>query len=199
MPVDVVSIPGVELVRVGIHEISTGTWAVSREDLTDAVAAHKAGAVRDAVVKLGHEGPLAGGAPALGRVRNLRTTQGGDVLLGDFTDVPRALAAVMPKAWPQRSVEGLVDFVADDGTTYGFVLTAVALLGAVMPGVDGLADIADVAALYGVAAWSGRRVVVASVPAGAGVPDSQRARAVAVARARRTRTHRLTTIAATPA
>jgi hypothetical protein len=193
---DVVSIPGVELVRVGLHEISTGTWAVSRQDLADAVAAYKAGITSDPVIKLGHEGPLAGGVPALGRVRNLRTTQTGDVLVGDFVDVPRALAAVMPKAWPQRSVEGLVDFVADDGSSYGFVVSAVALLGAVRPGVDSLADIGDVCALYGIAAGAGRRVVVASVPPRVGAPDPDRARAVVVARARRTRSAR--TVAATP-
>ena len=39
MPAGVVSIPGVELVRVGVHEISTGTWEVTRQDLADAVAA----------------------------------------------------------------------------------------------------------------------------------------------------------------
>ncbi|WP_244268883.1 hypothetical protein [Mycobacterium parascrofulaceum] len=186
------TIPGVELVRVGVHEISTGTWVVSREDLADAVAASKAGILADPVIKLGHEGPLAGGAPALGRVRNLRLAQSGDLLIGDFVDVPRALAAVMPKAWPQRSVEGLVDFAADDGRTYRFVVTGCALLGAVRPGVDGLADIADVCTLYGVAAGSGRRVVVACVPPRIGAPDPRRARAVAVARARRTRIQRIT-------
>lgn len=195
MPAGVVSIPGVELVRVGVHEISTGTWEVTRQDLADAVAAARAGIVRDAVIKLGHEGPLGDGAPALGRVRNLRTTNGGDVLLGDYEDVPRPVAALLGKAWPQRSVEGLRSYEAADGRRYGFVLTAVALLGAVMPGVDGLADIADVAALYGIAAASPRRIVLAThhpdpAPAPAPDPTVQRPRAVAVAAARRRRTHR---------
>lgn len=187
MPVDVATIPNVELVRIGVHEISTGTWDVSRADLADAVAAARAGIVRDPVIRLGHEGPMRDGAPALGRVRNLRTTNGGDVLVGDFVDVPRAVAALLPKAWPQRSVEGLVGYEAPDGRTYGFVMTAVALLGATMPGVDGLADIADVAALYGVAAGSARPVVIASA---AYTADADRARAVVVARARRNRSAR---------
>lgn len=144
---DVVTIPNVELVKVGTHEISSGTWEVSRQDLADAVAASKAGVVRDPVLKLGHAGPMGDGAPALGRIRNLRLSQGGDVLIGDYTDVPRALAAVIGNAWPQRSVEGFTGFVAADGRRFGFVVTAVALLGAVMPGVDGLADVPDVAAL----------------------------------------------------
>jgi hypothetical protein len=188
MPVDVTTIPNVELVRVGVHEISSGTWAVTRADIADAVAAARAGIVRDPVIRLGHEGPMGDGAPALGRVRNLRTTAAGDVLMGDFVDVPRAIAAFLPKAWPQRSVEGLVGYEGPDGRTYGFVMTAVALLGATMPGVDGLADIADVAALYGVAAGSARPVVIASAPA---VADADRARAVVLARARRIRSARI--------
>jgi hypothetical protein len=189
--VDVTTIPNVELVRVGVHDAMTGEWSVSRQDLADAVAASKAGIVRDPVIKLGHEGPLSGGAPALGRVVNLRTANAGDVLVGDFVDVPRALAAVMPKAWPSRSVEALLDVVTDDGRTYGCVLTAVALLGAVEPGIPNLAEVSDVAALYGVAA-SGPGVVMASIPSPRGRSPAARSRAVAVARARRTRTHRLT-------
>lgn len=182
MPVDVVTIPAVELVRVGVHEISTGTWVVSRRDLADAVAAARAGVVRDPVIKLGHEGPLAGGAPALGRVRNLRVVN--DSLIGDFVDVPRAVAAMMPKAWPSRSVEGFTSYEADDGRTYGFVLCAVALLGEVMPGIHNLADVAE---LYGVAAGSARPVVIASTPAD---HAADRTRAVVVARARRIRSAR---------
>lgn len=184
---DVVTIPNVELVRVGVHEISTGRWTVERADLADAVAAAHAGIVRDPVVKLGHEGPLRDGAPALGRVRNLRTTAGGDVLVGDFADVPRTVAALMPKAWPQRSVEGWTGFTdPGSGRTFRFVLTAVALLGAEMAGVSGLADLADVAALYGVAA---KRVAIAGSTAPAG-PPTDRTRAVQVAAARRRRNHR---------
>jgi hypothetical protein len=182
MPVDVTTIPNVELVRVGVHEISTGTWTVTRADLADAVAAARAGVVRDPVIKLGHEGPLAGGAPALGRVRNLRLVD--DRLIGDFVDVPRAVAAMMPKAWPSRSVEGFTGYEADDGRTYGFVLCAVALLGEVMPGIHNLADVAE---LYGVAAASARPVVLTSV---SDTAESDRARAVVVARARRTRSAR---------
>lgn len=186
MPVDVVTIPNVELVRVGVHEISTGTWEVGRTDLTDAVAAARARVVRDPVIKLGHEGRMGDGAPALGRVRNLRVV--GNTLVGDFVDVPRAVAAMIRNAWPSRSVEGFTGYQASDGTTYGFVMTAVALLGSVMSGVHDLADISDVAELYGVAAGSSARpVVIASAP---GIAAADRARAIAVARARRLRSTR---------
>ncbi|CAM4205674.1 hypothetical protein MYSE111917_16625 [Mycobacterium senriense] len=180
---NVVTIPNVELAKIGVHEISTGTWTVTRQDLADAVAAYKAGLVRDPVITLGHVGGR--GAPAFGRVRNLRLAQAGAMLVGDFVDVPRALAAVMGSAWPQRSVEGLTGYTGSDGREYGFVLTAVALLGAELPGVDGLSDVDDVAALYGVAARSARRVILAAAPAS---DRAARERAVRVAAARRRRT-----------
>jgi hypothetical protein len=186
VPVDVRTIPGVELVRVGVHEISTGTWVVTAADLRSAVAAARAGVVRTPVIKLGHSGPLRDAAPALGRVTNLRLTDGGNTLVGDFTDVPKAVAALMPKAWPQRSVEGLLDYRDRSGRVWPLVIESVALLGAEMPGVSGLADVAD---LYGVdVAATARRVVFAS----ATHPDTAAARAVAVqvaaARRRRART-----------
>ena len=195
---DVVTIRAVELVRVGTHEISTGTWIVDRDDLAEAVAAYRAGAVRDPVLKLGHDSPLGDGAPALGRVRNLRTTAGGDVLLGDFVDVPRRLGEVMASAWPSRSVEGWHQYLDSSGRTWRFVVCAVALLGATMPGINDIADVDAAADLFGIAA-SGRRVVLAAShtagPTGA-LDDAARLRAVQVAAARRRRHHR--TIGVTP-
>jgi len=123
-----------------------------------------------------------------------RLTNGGATLVGDFVDVPAAVASLLPHSYPSRSVEALIDYTAPDGTVWPLVLTAVALLGQTAPGIETLADLTD---LYGVAASSARRVVVAATPTH---PEhAMRARAVAVARARRTRAQRLTTIAATPA
>ena len=157
-------------------QCSTGEWRVTRADLESAVAASRAGVIRAAVLKLGHAGPMRDAAPALGRVTNLRLADGGNTLVADFTDVPKAVAALMPKAWPQRSVEALIDYEAPDGRRWPLVIEAVALLGAQLPGVDGLAD---VAALYGVAA--AKRVTIAfQEPAAA----RARARAVAAATAR---------------
>ncbi|BBY76995.1 hypothetical protein MPRF_38940 [Mycolicibacterium parafortuitum] len=187
---DVVTIPNVDLVRVGVHEISTGTWRVTPEDLADAVAAHRAGAIRDAVIKLGHTG-MGDAAPALGRVSNLQLGESGNVLIGDFHGVPKAVAAVIRRAYPQRSVEGWVNYTDPvSGRGFRFVLTAVALLGAELPGVDGLADLGDVAALYGVAA---SRVALpsATTPNATEAPRTDtRARAVKVAAARRRRSNR---------
>jgi hypothetical protein len=184
---DLRTIPGVELVRVGTWDLSTGEWTVTREDLAAAVEAHQAGVLRKPVIKIGHDDPRFDGGPALGRVDNLRLADGGNALVGDFVDVPKAIATMLPRAWPDRSVEALIGYEAPDGTTWPLVLTAVALLGAVAPGVSNLAEISKV---YDVAA---RRV---SVAASVFHPEraAQRQRAVTVAAARRRRTHRTITL-----
>lgn len=190
---DLRTIRGVELVRVGTWQISTGEWAVTTDDLTAAVLAHRAGVLRRPVVKLGHDGPMRDAGPALGYVDNLRTADEGRTLLGDLVNVPGPVAKLLPHAYPDRSVEALVDYTAPDGRVWPLVITGLALLGATAPGVDTLASLRDVADLYGVdLAASARRVVVAAAPP-RGTPGD-RARAVAVARARRTRTHRTLTV-----
>lgn len=189
---DLRTIRGVELVKVGSWEISTGTWTVTAADLQAAVAAHAAGVLRKPVIKLGHQGPMRDAAPALGHVDNLQLTDDGHTLVGDLINLPARLAAVMASAYPDRSVEALIDYQDGDGTVWPLVLSALSLLGATAPGIDTLRSLQDVTDLYGVAA--SRRITLASslftvdrekYPDAAG-----RARAVAVAAARRRRNHR---------
>jgi hypothetical protein len=185
------TIRGVELVRVGTWEISTGTWTVTADDLAAAVAAHRAKVLPLPALRIGHTDPRFDGSPALGRIDNLRTTDGGQTLLGDFVGVPIALAVLLPHSYPARSVEALLDYEAPDGTVFALVITGCALLGSTQPGISTLADVGD---LYGVdvGASSARRVVVAASSMFTGPAD--RTRAVAVARARRTRSTRTLTV-----
>ena len=192
MPVDVRTIRDIELVRVGRWLTSSGDWTVTAEHLEAAVEAHRAGVLRKPVVKLGHDGPMRDASPALGYVDNLRIVHGGNTLVGDLVNLPAAVAKLLPHAYPDRSIEALVDYEAPDGIVWPLVLTGLALLGATAPGVDTLASLQDVAALYGVAA--ARRVTIA---ASTFHPDdhaaaAQRRRAVQVAAARRRRTNRTT-------
>jgi hypothetical protein len=189
------TIRDVELVRVGTWEISTGEWTVTSDDLRAAVAAHAAGVLPRPRLKIGHTDPRFDGGPALGRVDHLRVTDGGNTLAGDFIDVPAPVASLLLHSYPSRSVEALIDYTAPDGTVWPLVVQAVALLGGTAPGIETLADITD---LYGVAASSARRVVVAAAPIG-GRPADHRARAIAVARARRTRNTRTVSHERTPA
>ena len=184
MTVDLRTIPGVELIRVGTWEISTGTWTVTAADLVAAVAAHRAGVLRKPVVKIGHVDERFDGEPALGFVDNLTITDNGRTLLGDLVGVPALLADVAASAYPSRSVEGIQDYTDPAGNSYGFVLTALSLLGATAPGVSALRSLADVGQLYGVAAATGQRVIRLHTTA-PGVTDSRRRVVVRAAAARR--------------
>lgn len=182
------TIRGVELMKVGTWQTVSHPegWTVTAEYLRSVVGAHKARVLPPPRLKLGHTDPRFDGSPALGRVDNLRLADGGSTLVGDFVDVPAAIAALLPHAYPQRSVECWHDIQGSDGRVWPLVLTAVALLGDTMPGIKTLADLP---ALHDVAA-SGRRVVVAAIPTSGRPPADRRSRAVAVARARRTRSAR---------
>ncbi len=149
-----------------------------------AVEAHAAGVLRRPVIRIGHQDPRFDGAPAMGRIDNLRITDNGQCLVGDFVDVPAAIAALLPHRYPSRSVEARTNVIDRDGREWSLVLTAVALLGSTAPGIDDLAELDTVAA-------SGRRIVIASVTYGHTDP-AVRARAVQVAAARRRRrSHRM--------
>lgn len=191
MPVSVVSIPNVPLLHCGEHDASTGPWTVSPEDLRSIVDAHTAG-IATPVLHAGHQGPLRDASPALGSVTALRIV-GGTSLVGTLTGVPRAIAGVLARAYPQRSVECLLDHTDRTGRTWPCVLVGVAVLGATHPAVKGLETLDDVYRLYGVdVAASGRHVVVAS--AHPSDTAAARSRAIAVARARRIRTTRTLTV-----
>ncbi|MDV8024000.1 hypothetical protein [Rhodococcus sp. IEGM 1330] len=162
--VETKTIPGVELVKVGRWEISTGTWNVTPRLLRAARDAHASAAVPRPIVKLGHVDDRFDGEPALGQVANIRLADGGRTLVGDLVGVPAWLSDVAASAYPRRSVEAVHDVEMPDGTKYPLVLTAVALLGVTRPGISTLADIGE---LFGVAASAGTPVTLtrASSPA----------------------------------
>lgn len=177
-----VTVPGVELIKVGTWDISTGKWDVTTEMLHSAVEAAAAGVLRRPPLKLGHDDPRFDGEPAIGYVGNLRVTADGQTLVGDYVGVPSWLANVMATAYPSRSVEGVNEVEAADGTMYPFVLTACALLGVTNPGIT---SIADLPAHFGVAA----KAVTATFTRTDNAPTAM---AVALAAARRNRRGRAT-------
>lgn len=171
------TIRGVELVKVGQHDISTGRWNVTRADLAAAVAAHAAGIVSRPVVKLGHDDDRFDGTPAFGYISDLRLARGGDSIVGDLA-VPAWLADALPLHYPRRSVEAVTGLKAADGTTYPLVVTAVSLLGATAPGIANLAELQEL-----VAASTGRVVLTTNSPA-------RTDHLTTIAAARRRRAHR---------
>lgn len=159
MTLDLRTLPGVELIRTGRWNLSTGPWTVTPADLVAAVAAHRARVLRRPVIKIGHTDTRFDGEPALGHVDNLRLADGGTVLIGDMVGVPGLLADVLASAYPDRSVEAIQNYTDATGAVHRLVLTAVSLLGATAPGVSTLRSLGDVGQLYGVAAASGQRMV----------------------------------------
>lgn len=173
---DLRTIRDVELLKAGTWQPCgiDGDWTVTPDALASAVAAHQAGVLRKPVIKLGHRGPMRDAAPALGYVDNLRVV-GTRTLVGDLVNVPGAIAKLLPHAYPDRSIEALLDFEAQDGTIWPVVLTGLALLGAEDPAVETLKSLQDVGELYGVPVAACR----VSLAMNHGAHD--RARAVAVA------------------
>lgn len=190
---DLRTIPGVELAKVGRWEAMTGVFRVTKADLRSAVEAHQAGVLRKPVIKIGHDDDR-DTDPAMGYVDNLRLTNDGNTLVGDFVNVPARLAALIPLAYPERSVEAFVDYYEQStGRTWPLIIDAIALLGATGPAISELQSLQGVGDLYGVAAHRALEDPIKRVlfPNFEGL-DRQR-RAVAVAAARRRRTNRQTT------
>ncbi|MCV7076983.1 hypothetical protein [Mycobacterium szulgai] len=191
MPIELRRVPNLELLKVGRWDGLGGEFDITAEHLASAVEAHQAGVIRKAVIRLGHTG-MGDASPALGYVDRLRLADGGMTLVGDLAGVPKAIATLIPRAWPDRSIEGLMEYEdPNTGRTWPFVLTALALIGATRPAVSTLRSLQDVAELYGLdvaAAQRGRSVSIAA-SAFHSPDDAARARAVQVARARRRRTN----------
>lgn len=143
---DLVTVENVPLMTTGQFNLFGGGEQIfTEEDLQAAAQAP----VTDDSVKLprqgvGHVSVLDDGMPALGTYQNLRVKATGadrHTLYGDLHGVPRWFAKIMPSAYPNRSVEGERNYVSDNGITHKLALTAVKLLGVVMPGISTLDDL----------------------------------------------------------
>lgn len=150
---ELATIKDVPLLRVGTFNASTGEFSADRAMLAAIVRAWESGYTNDPVLKLGHQGHKASddSGRAYGQVTNLRIAEGGDVLLGDYVNVPKTLADELPSAYPYRSVELAINVTRRDEAgevldTYDAVLTALALLGDTEPAVAGLGVTPAVAA-----------------------------------------------------
>lgn len=145
------TVAGVELGSVGYWDISNiKDWHPTAEDFAQAIAALDCPAIRRPVLKFGHTAPAGEGDPTLGHVDNMRLTEDGQTLVGDFVGLPAWLAAadsegrsVLSSAYPDRSGEWFFDHQCSLGHTHPFVLRAVALLGIWEPGIATLESLYD--------------------------------------------------------
>ncbi len=145
------TVAGVELGSVGYWDISNiKDWHPTAENFASAIAALDCPAIRRPVLKFGHTAPAGEGDPTIGCVDNLRLTEDGQTLVGDFVGVPAWLAeadsegrSVLSSAYPDRSGEWFFDHQCSLGHTHPFVLRAVALLGVWEPGIATLESLYD--------------------------------------------------------
>jgi hypothetical protein len=150
-----VTLPNVDILATGEWGLSSGPATFTAADLANAVQAAQCPAVGSPVLKLGHVDPRFDGEPAVGRVMNLALTADGNKITGDLSGMPAWLGTILASAYPNRSIEGYYDYACQVGHVHPFAIKALALLGVTPPGVGVLSSLADVAALYGIAASDG--------------------------------------------
>lgn len=149
------TVAGVQIIKTGIeYPLSSGPTTFTPEDLADAVAAQDDPAIPQPRIWLGHfnderihgkrsQGLPSSGEPALGKVTNMRLEDEGNTIVGDLTGVPIWFANIMGSAFPSRSIEGLFNFKTVTGKTWRLVISGLAMLGVVWPGVTTIEDIAS--------------------------------------------------------
>jgi hypothetical protein len=140
-----VNIEDVEIVQTGLeYKLASGPKTFTTDDLKDAVASQNDAAIKAPRLKLGHVaniGLLADGQPAIGTIGDLRLEKNGHLVVGTYLGVPEWLAKVLPSAYPARSIEALTGVKTNTGHKWRLVITDLALLGVVWPGVSTLDDI----------------------------------------------------------
>jgi cation transport regulator len=160
---------GVEIARTGTFEAQTGKVTFTTKDFDNAHEAYEA--LKEAhhpVIKLGHDEHQKllqeDGYPNAGFLENIRRE--GDRLLADLTNVPAAIADLIQAGrYRARSLEAMRNFEVD-GKVWPFVITGLALLGADLPAVDSLEDVAAVYASQGLDWPEGNVVVVITASQG---------------------------------
>jgi hypothetical protein len=156
------TIEGVELATVGEEwPTSAGEGTFTFQNLADAMeAANNDPHIRVPRGKLGHLSEINGelravspfkaigdAEPAFGLYTNLRLTNDGAALVGDWIEIPAWLADAAPSAYPSRSIEASLevevarDVTTEGGKRYSMVVTAVSCLGTFLPAVTDLEDL----------------------------------------------------------
>jgi hypothetical protein len=143
------TVPNVPIVSTGTYSLAGnpypgGETTFTQDDLADAVAAVDDPAVSLPRLKLGHTSSWGDAEPAFGKLDNLRIGDNGQTIYGDYVGVPAWLADIMPTVYPSRSIEAAFNVETPTGKEYRMVISALALLGVVMPGVATLNDLPGV-------------------------------------------------------
>jgi hypothetical protein len=163
-------LPGVELCQTGTWNLSTGPATFTQTDFMRCRRRPRMPRDPPSRPEARPRRQLRRRTAAIGYIENLRGADDWRTLVGDYAGMPGWLATpdmngdtVIASAYPDRSIEGAWDWRCQMGHTHPFVILAVSLLGAELPGVGSLASLQDVAALYGI---DGPPALVAAAAAG---------------------------------
>lgn len=142
---NLVDVEDVEICQTGIkYQLASGPATFTVEDLQDAVAAQGDPAIKAPRIKLGHFanlGLMEDGQPSVGTVTDMRLEQGDHLIMGTLKSVPEWLSVILPSAYPARSIEAAVEATTVTGNSWRLIVTDLALLGVIWPGVSTLEDI----------------------------------------------------------
>lgn len=142
---NLVDVEDVEICQTGIqYSLASGPRTFTVEDLQDAIAAQDDPAVKVPRIKLGHIaslGIMEDGQPSIGTVTDMRLEQGDHLIMGTLKSVPEWLSDILPSAYPARSIEAATEATTVTGNNWRMIITDLALLGVLWPGVTTLEDI----------------------------------------------------------
>jgi hypothetical protein len=138
------SIEGIPIAEVGIDwQSGAGNVTMTERDLADAAEAVRSDrSILPPRFGVGHDGVWADARPAFGRYENLRLSDNKQALIADLVGIPVWLKAILPTAWPNRSIFGRRDVTSDAGKTWSCVIDRVDSLGIVLPAIPTLPDLA---------------------------------------------------------
>jgi hypothetical protein len=142
---EIFTIPNVVIAEVGDWATVNGDGTMTADDLAAAVAASQDPGFRAAPKgKPGHYDPRFDGTPGIGRYINFRLSPNGMQLIADHAGLLAWQKTLVLTGFMNRSVEAWRGLESSaTRRKYGFVITAVALLGVEWPAVSTLEDLSE--------------------------------------------------------
>jgi len=154
MPPELATVTRIPVAAVGWYDLfigGKGTY-LSAEDLAAAADAASDPHIKEPRIKLGHESDWGDAEPNFGFLRNMDFDADSGVLYADLAEIPQWLVDFLPVAYPARSIEGSRNVQTNAKRKHQLVITALSMLGVVLPGVSNLEDLSE---FYGAEAPKG--------------------------------------------
>jgi hypothetical protein len=145
VPPELATVEHVPIASVGWYDLFVGgkDTYISAEDLAAAADAVSDPHIKAPRIKLGHESDWGDAEPNFGFLKNMEYDADEATLYADIAEIPQWLVDFLPVAYPARSIEGSRNVKTNAERKHKFVLTALSMLGVVLPGVSNLEDLSE--------------------------------------------------------